>query len=262
MLPVLEKKQMNFGLPSTTTIGNGGVFNTFTMFLYQNNGELYSASGEKTQIDSDAGAKSFNFLTKLYYDYQLPLTLDFVTRFRTGAIPIGIGDYSLYNQLSVFAPELNGLWDFTLVPGTKQSDGSINRLVYGAVSTSVMLSGTKNKKNAWEFLKWWTSAKVQVQFGQELESILGTAARYPTANKEALYQIPWSKKNFDNLMKQWQYVKGIPEVPGGYYTARNIDFAFRNTVYDQKNAIEELSVAAKAINKEIKVKRKEFGLKD
>ena len=262
MLKVLQKKQMNFGLPSAVAVGNGAVYPTFGMLLYQHGGEFYSEGGRKSIVDSKAAVDAFSFLTTLYSDYKLPVALDFINRFRTGAIPIGIADYSLHNQLSIFAPELNGLWDFAMVPGVEKPDGTIDRSVCGSVSVSIILSKTESENEAWEFVKWWTESEIQVQFGRELESIMGTAARYPTANMEALYQIPWSKKSFDVLMSQWEHVKGIPEVPGGYYTPRYIDFAFRNVVYDGKDAGEEMVIAAETINDEIKVKRKEFKLPD
>ena len=43
---------------------------------------------------------------------------DFPNRFRTGEMPIGIVDYTTYNMLTVMAPEIKGLWDFTMVPGS------------------------------------------------------------------------------------------------------------------------------------------------
>ncbi len=259
ILPVLQKKQLNFGLPSA--IGAiGASMTAFSMLLFQNNGHLYTEDGGKSVLDSDASINTFSFLTSLYNDYQLPKVLDFVNRFRVGSVPIGIADYSTYNQLSVFAPELNGIWDFTSIPGIKKADGTIDRSDPCAVSTCIILSKSKNQKSAWEYLKWWTSADIQVKFGRELESIMGTAARYPTANLEALYQIPWSKTNFDKLMEQWKSVKGIPEVPGGYYTPRYIDFAFRDVVNNSSDTGQAITNAAKAINNEIQIKRKEFGL--
>lgn len=259
LLPVLQKNQLNFGLPTASAVGS--TITAYAMMLYQYGGELYYDNGTKSALDSDSSVEAFSFLTSLYRDYEIPLTIDFVNRFRSGEIPIAVADYSMYNQLSVFAPELNGLWDFTLVPGVKQADGSINRSVPGTVTASVIMQKSSNKQEAWDFLKWWTGADVQEKFGRELESVIGTAARYPTANLEALYQIPWSKSAFDQLLSQWKWVKGIPEVPGGYYTPRYLDFAFREAVYDSScEPAEAITDAVQYIDVEISGKRKEFGL--
>ena len=31
------------------------------------------------------------------------------------------------------------------------------------------------RNDSWEFMKWWTSTETQVQFGREMEGILGPA---------------------------------------------------------------------------------------
>ena len=101
--------------------------------------------------------------------YGLDVTYDFINRFRTGEMPIGIADFiSTYNQLSVFAPEIRGKWSFTVVPGTRQADGSIRHTVSAAVSCSIALSNTKYPDACWEFLKWWTNTEVQLEYGREL----------------------------------------------------------------------------------------------
>ncbi len=260
ILPVLQKKQMNFGLPSTS--GVGSTMAAFSMLLYQSNGSLYNEDGSKSTIDSDEGLDVLSFLASLYNDYDLSKELDFINRFRTGEVPIGIADYSAYNQLSVFAPELDGIWDFTIVPGTKNDKGTINHSVPANVNACIMLKQSKNKKPAWEFIKWWTDTEAQVKFGRELESVMGTAARYPTANVEAIYQIPWSKSNFEKISQQGKWTVGIPEVPGGYYTPRYIDFAFRDVVNLGYDPGEAIATAVKSIQFELEAKRREFGIID
>ena len=59
---------------------------------------------------------------------------------------------------------------------------------------------------------------------------MGTAARYPTANLEALYSIPWSKADFEKIKAQMEWLKGRSRGSGGYYTQRYMDFAFKDVV--------------------------------
>lgn len=261
ILPVLQKKQMNFGLPVPISEQNMGAGMTaYATFLLQNGGALYKPGGKASDLDSDTAVREFGGWTGLYTNYELPLQYDFVNRFRIGEVPIGIADYSTYNMLSVFAPEINGLWDFALVPGTKKSDGTIDHSVPGGGNAAVILRQTTDKEASWAFLKWWTDAKTQSLFGREMESLLGTAARYPTANLEAFSQLPWTVNEYAKLQQQWRWVKGIPEVPGGYYTARYVDFAFKKVLNDKENPGEVLPEYVKVINEEIAAKRKEFGL--
>ena len=49
----------------------------------------------------------------------------------------------------------------------------------------MILAGSRNPDLSWEFLKWWMSADVQSAFAKEMETILGPAAKQPTANMEA-----------------------------------------------------------------------------
>lgn len=282
----LQKKNMDFGLPYTDVqqiavggIGEGiagagsitahlGVFNMLT-FLYQSGAELYQYDGVKTNLESEEAIEAFTRWTEFYELYDLTLWFDYVNYFRMGDMPLMIQGYTMRNQLEVFAPEIRGKWGFTLVPGTVQEDGSINRTVptlgYGTGTISqgpacMIMESAEDKEAAWEFLKWWTSTETQVRFGQELESIMGTAARYPTANVEALEQLPWRVEELEILKEQWDYVKGLPEVPGGYMVGRHLDNAYRRTIYEHQPARETLLEYNRIINREIKNKREEFGL--
>ena len=93
----------------------GGVY--FTL-LHQQGGDLYNDKGTQTIINNEAGVAAFKEYTKYFTDYGIPVIYDFVTRFRSGEMPIGIANFTTYNTLVVSAPEIAGLWDFTLVPGT------------------------------------------------------------------------------------------------------------------------------------------------
>lgn len=252
IIPVLQKKQFVFGLN-----GPPGIY---SIFLYQNGGQYYSDDRRSSAIDSKQSIEAFSNIVKLYVDYQLPITMDFLNRFRSGESPVGIADFTMFNQLSVFAPELNGLWEMVSVPSTIRSDGFISDIVPGSSTGCFILKDSKNPVKTWEFLKWWTSSEIQSKFGNELEIIMGKAARYPTANLEAFQKIPWENSTLKQINEQRKKLIGIPEVPGGYYTPRYFDFAFRKAAFRLENPGNVISDAANIINIEITDKRKEFGL--
>lgn len=266
MLPILQKRHLTFGMPlpyASNMVGVG--INTYAMFLYQNGGQFYKNGGISSDLDSDQAVDAFFKWTNFYNDYQLPTQYDFISRFRNGEIPIGIADYSVYNQLSVFAPELNGIWKFSLLPGTKNADGIIDRTAVSSVTATIMMQDSINKNDGWEFIKWWSSSDTQERYGTELESIMGVAGRYQPANIETLYQIPWNSKDFELLMQQWKWTKGIPEVPGSYMTPRYLDFAFKQAYSGTAGANledpgEVMKNASLLINGELSDKRREFGL--
>lgn len=268
MLPVLQKKNMNFGLQvpySTLYLGAG--YPAYLMFLYQSGGQVYTADGSTCLLDSKTAINAFTKWTNFYTQYALPREYDFNTRFRSGEIPIGIADYGTYNALSIFAPELNGIWKFGLVPGTRQPDGTIDRSIASVVNGSAIMSSAKDKDVAWEFIKWWTSADLQEKYASEIESIMGPAGRYQTANIEALYKIPWSTQDFNTLMEQWKLTKAIPEVPGSYMTPRYVDFGFKQVVVSTEVGIikrpgQIIIKESDLVNRELQTKRTELGFND
>ena len=178
-----------------------------------------------------------------------------------GEMPLAIADYSSYNMLQVFAPEIRGLWGFTLVPGTIQPDGSIDHSVPTGGSASIIIDRSNDHDAAWEYMKWWTSADMQTRFGQGMEALMGPAARYPTANQEAFAMLPWPVNDYREILDQFQYAKGIPQVPGGYFTSRQINNAFYTVVTEARiGPREALTDFTRYINDEITYKRKEFNL--
>jgi ABC-type glycerol-3-phosphate transport system substrate-binding protein len=175
-------------------------------------------------------------------------------------MPIGIADYTIHNTLSVFAPEISGLWGFSVLPGIEQPDGTINNQSVSTVGNCMMLRDARNKEAGWEFMKWWTSVETQVSYGRGLEAVMGAAARYSTANVEAVARLPWDSKSYDQLSEQFSNLRTIPEVPGGYITGRHVDYALRAVINEGQNPREALFENVKVINEELAIKRLEFGL--
>ncbi|MFD0960557.1 extracellular solute-binding protein [Paenibacillus chungangensis] len=269
MIPELQKQNLLFGFPIQILIKLGSnvqdnatlpVNPAFGMMLFQNDGELYRDDGMRSALDTEIAIKTFMEWTELYTTYKLPLATDFTNRFRSGEMPIGIDDYERFNIITIAAPELKGLWDFVPVPGTRQSDGTIRRDVPSSGAAAVMLSDSKQKEASWAFLDWWTSAEVQAKFSLELEGLFGPAGRNAAATIEAVARIPWQVKDYNTLMEQWEWARGIPEVAGGYFTGRHLDNAFRSVVISNEDPREAIDLYTRYINDEIMKKRKEFGL--
>lgn len=264
MLAVLNKNHMAFGLPVVAQAPNQWTNlqpnSMYATLLLQSGGQFYRDGGKASDLDSRKGIEAFKLWTEFYTDYKLEREYDFANRFRTGQMPIGISDYTTYNQLSVFAPEIRGLWGFAPVPATVQPDGSLRRDVPSGGSGVLMLENARDKEAAWEFMKWWTSDDTQTLFGREMEGLMGAAARYPTANIAALDRLPWPVEDYENLKAQFEWVQGIPEVPGGYFTGRHLFNAFYKTVVGNTEARESIMDYVQYIQDEITTKRNEFGL--
>lgn len=264
IISVLQRNNLEFYLPIDDPMAQNQTLlapnQAFGMLLYQSGGQFYADDQKSSALDSEISIDAFNQWTQFYTNYKFPLMADFPNRLRVGEMPIGIADYTTYNMLTVLAPEIRGLWEFTTVPGTVQEDGTIDHTVPSTSIASMLLANSEKKEAAWEFLKWWTEKDTQLMFGREMESILGEAARYPTANIEALAELPWPVEDYQNLASQWQWVEGVPQVPGGYFTGRHLDNAFRRVVNANENPREALQDYTRYINDEIEIKRKEFNL--
>ncbi len=254
IIPVIQKNNMQIGIPEAQVM--------FETLLFQRGGQVYKNDRKSTAFDEPQALGAFKEWTGFYTQYSFPLVFDFYSRFRTGEMPVGIVPYTMYNQLSVAAPELRNLWEMAPVPGTKMPDGTINRKESAAGTASIMLKNIKDKQAGYEFLKWWTSAEVQARYGSELEAVMGPAARYDTANTEAFNKLPWSKTEADKLVAQWNSVWDTPQIPGNYYLTRSLSNAFRKVVYSYENPREVLFEYNLDINREIVRKRAEFGLVD
>ena len=146
------------------------------------------------------------------------------------------------------------------MPGMRADDGTIHREVPSGGSGVLMLNNAKDKEAAWEFMKWWTSEETQTAFGREMEGLMGAAARYPTANIQALDQLPWPVEDYNNLQAQFEWVRGLPEVPGGYFTGRHLLNAFYQVINNNVEPREAIVDYVQYIHDEIRTKRHEFGL--
>lgn len=248
----LQKKNMTVGVSSEMT--------SMAMFLYQRGGSFYIEGNRKSGLQTDKAVEAFKIWTSLYTDYKLPVSFNSLNRFRTGEMPIIIDSYALYNTLFIGAPEIKGMWQMMPVPATVDENGTEHRNVASTVTASMMLAKKEKQEMAWDFLDWWTSEKIQGEFGKEIENQLGVSARYCTANVKAFSKLPWTKKEYDILQQQWQQVQAIPEVAGGYFTGRHLNNALRRVINLKENPKETLLDYVLRIDEEIKYKRQELKL--
>ncbi len=247
IIAVLSANNMQFG----------GV--SFDMLLYQLGGSYYNADGVSSALGTDAAVKAFKMWTEFYSDYGLPLSYNFLNRFRSGEMPVSIADYTLANQLDVMAPEISGDWSVAPIPAMNTEAG-LNRTAVTASTACYIIQASRHKPEAWEFLKWWTDADTQYQYSTRLENKLGSVARIGVSNLKALESIPWSANIRSSVNAQLPHLTAVEQVPGGYFTSRHINNAFRHVVYYNENVRETLNEYINTINEEIAERRREFGL--
>lgn len=262
ILPILNVNNMELMLEPTliSTLGQTNPNLIFTTLLYQSGGTYYKNDDMESALTEDQAIDAFNTYTKFYTNYSVDVTADFSNRFKTGEAPIGIMDYTQYNQISIFAPELAGNIGVAPVPGTVGADGEINDHVASLTNGMVMFKDSEHKDSSWEFMKWATSADAQEKFANELEARVGKGGRWQSANVQALKNSSYPSDDLQQILVEQSKTVGVPQVPGGYITAREEENAFKSVVNENENPTEAMFEHVDSINKELSIKRKEFGL--
>ena len=259
LLPVLQTNNMSVGV----TYGSA-----LNFMIYQMGGNMWKYpddpkyAGMQIHLDSDIALEAFDYVCRLYSDYSFPVSFDAANRFRTGEMPIIVGDYAtIYNQLVVYATEIAGMWDFTSLPGTTNKiTGEFSYDSLAGIGATVLLNGCDDILAAWQFIQWQTSAEVQAEYGNRIVSLIGPSAKYESANVKALKNMSWTASEYEAIALQMENLSSIVNYPGSYIIARYTEFAFLAAVNDGADAVEALSGYIDAINDEIERKRKEFNL--
>ncbi|NMO94623.1 extracellular solute-binding protein [Paenibacillus lemnae] len=248
MLPTLQQNGYDFNIPQD-----------YLTFIYQNGAEFYNKDGMTTALDSPEGFKAFKQYTDFYSLYgvekQVP---SFYQHFRDGRMPIGLGDFNMFLQLSVAAPELSGWWGIAPLPGIEQEDGTIARWSGGGQQAAMIFKKSKNQDEAWKFMQWWMSAATQERFGSDLEGFYGITFRWNTANIEAFSRLPWQTEELNVFLEQWRWYKDMAHIPGSYLVPRELNNAWNRTVLDGQNYRSSLEEAVLNINREFRRKAIEF----
>lgn len=266
ILPTLQRYGMNFyhNIALGTT-GYKWFYQTSPMIL-QNGGELYTQDENglvTTGIDSKKSVKGLSLLGNLFTKYSLETSVQtFFNSFRYSTDPIGIIGMEDYTLINNGAKELQGKWAIAPYLGTEQEDGSIDR-TFVANGTGGAIFKTSNKKDeSWEFLKWWTSKKVQTEYTYTLRSSYGKTFFWLSANKAALQNNPMDEADKKVITEQLDYVTDVTRTPGQYLLERTISNIWTTMVFDGTAGQVAVDEAKNDVNKEIVRKMQELGYYD
>ena len=264
ILPELQRRSMNFYYPTAGMVGLKVFPGTLPLIL-QSGGSIYDTTIGDTTLDSEVSLKGFRELTELFTVYNMPIDVPspgFYQQFRDGTLPIGIADLSTYNLLLNAAPELDGLWDIALFPGLTNEEGEVERWTTGGAETMAIMSAAEDHdrlEESWTFLKWWSSAEIQSQFGNLLQSTYGSEYIWPTANKQAFSELPLRASHKKVIIEQMEWMTEAPWVLGTYMLERELSNAFISVTADGVEARRAMDTAVKRINRETYRKLEEFG---
>ena len=257
---VIQRNNMNVYVPYTqittaTTVNTGiGSLNLLPTLMSQNGLSLYNKEKTATALNSKEAIDVFDYWTNLYTEYGYLKEAEFYNRFRVGVVPLGIAPLATYMNLYSAAPEIAGRWSVALVPASENG----NRTIAGAGTGCGIIEKSENKDEAWEFLKWWTSAETQTRYNNNVESLLGMIGRTTTANVEAFQNLAWDSEHLEVMEQQRLQVREVPEVPGSYYLSRAIDQAFWTVINGESNSKDALMKWSQIADDEITRKIEEY----
>lgn len=259
ILPELQRNGMNFYSPLALSSAQKPFMYT-SPFIYQYGGDLYQEDGMGTALNSEESLEAIKMMTNLFTIYGLPLQVpNFYNHFRYGTLPIGIGNFGDYLKIKNAAPELEGSWGIALHPGVMNEDGEIERWAAGSAQAAMIFNETEYPQESWEFLRWWMSTDVQVEYAYELQTLYGDEYMWNSANIEAFMELPWDEQDKEIIAQQWEWIMEIPNIPGGYMAERELSNAWNKIVFEDENPRSAIDDAINTVNREIKRKLEEFG---
>ena len=257
LLPELQRFGMNF----YSMLSSSNAFKSFVLtmpFIRQFGGEIFSSDGLSAAYDDPKTIEALTLMTDLFTTYSLPLEVgSFYNEFRYGRLPIGIGDFGMYISLLHAAPEIAGLWNIAPLPGI-ENNGIVNRSFDGSSTSAMIFEQTKKPNEAWSFLKWWTSASVQLDYAESLIASYGPEYLWNSSNIEAFGQMSWDENHRDIILDQWQWIDDTAKSPASYMVERELSNIWNKVVFQGVNlrtAIEDSLIIS---NKEIRRKMIEF----
>lgn len=254
----IQRNNMEVYIPYASALaGNAGIGSTglYPTLMLQKGLAFYDEDGTATAINTPASISVFDNWIKMYTEYKIQKSADFYNRFRMGIMPLGVAGYSTYFNFVQMAPEIQGKYAIALVPADDETGSRAVAVDGGACA---IIKKTKNPEAAWEFLKWYTSTDIVIEYSRRVESIQGLVGRLLTSNVEALGKMDWNDEMLAVINEQWKLAKEIPEVPGSYYLLRAVDQAYWSVINGKQNSKDAMAYWSASADAEIERKYLEF----
>ena len=249
LMPALYQKNMEMYIPQL-----------YDIFLFQHGGQFYTEDGLRSALDSPQAYTAFQQLVEFYTHLGVPVSANFLNRFRTGEMPVGIDNLGFYMTATYGAPELKGKWGVALIPGIAKGD-EIDRSTGGmAADADVIVAQSVKKEAAWEFLKWWNSEVTQMEFAAQVEARIGTQARWMTANRNAFATLAFDRETKRVIQEAFAATTEQPIVLGGYFTSRHLTNALNRCIINHQPVRDSTEEMVEQINVELKRRQESQGI--
>lgn len=263
ILPTLSRYGMDFNT-MIANVGGTKHFGATVPFIQQYEGKIYSDDGTKVELGDPNTVEAFKLMTDLYTKYSLPENVpNFYNNFKKGITPIGMGDINTYILLQNAAPEIAGQWGIAPSVGVMNDNGEINRYQASVASANGIMRDANDPQMAWDFITWYMSDDVQIDFANQLQLRYGPEYIWNTANINALSKsVAFAPDDKKIIMEQLDQTMEIPRNPAYFAVERELSNAWNSTVFDGVSPRTALDQAITRSNREITKKLKEFSYLD
>lgn len=254
LLPKMAANNMTMSGPNWYLEPN---WTTIMQFVWQHGGEEIKADHLTSGLDEPGSIKGFTTLVELFRDYGVPQAPTPINAFATGEMPIMVAGNWNYSALDAAYPNLMGKWTMELIPGAIV-DGQLNRYSYNGGVPFGIFANSKHKKEAWEFIKWFFSDEIQIEYSKRVMQKLPHYFFF-SANMNAAYQSPFPEEDVKILFAQAEQSIAPRAGLGATIVCRRfMDNAIMRCLLQGEDPEQSIHTAAKESNQELQVKYREF----
>jgi ABC-type glycerol-3-phosphate transport system substrate-binding protein len=255
ILPKLQSQGKNFA----TTFGIGtSVYADASMFIWQRGVDLYTPDRQRSALDTPEAIAAFTEFTELFTKHKIPKEINAYMDFTTGAIPIMLTSVWNYSALVQGAPDLEGKWTLSLVPGTVSADGATNHAAYIGGNSLMLFKNASRADDGWEWMKWFVSRETQIALAQLTPQRISGSMFLPS-NHEAMMHVPFPEEHVEVFMEQaHQSVAPVFALIPASVIHRLFNFATNKAVLQGVDPEVAIREAADEMNSELARKQKEF----
>lgn len=230
----LTEKESKNGVYGLTIMGRRGVQLqcTWDNFLWSWGGDWYDKDYRPT-INSPQAVESLEFMKSLLPS-AVPGVLSYDWDENAQAFAQGKAAMNLQwqNAAPTFADpsksKIVGKFDFELIPGKKQADGTIFRTpTFGGWGLMIPVDA-KNKEAAWEWIVWATSTAMEKELAKAMPGSRRSSLSDPVMQRQHV--------EYKNMLKSLEFSKGRPRIAVYSEMADAIEVALSETLTGAKTA--------------------------
>lgn len=209
----------------------------YSPFLWQAGGNYYNEDYSKVTVDSEEAVIGLKFFSELYTKYNVPKTkIPLEQGMRIGDFPIAISGNWKIDGLRLSAPEITGKWSIATLP--KGPSGKMTVFIGGRIMG--IFEQSRNKKEAWEFIKYLFTVEVQEKL---YEAALTKQDTYLPPRMKTWDMLKMNPEFKNVLVAQANDAKGPPAVANWDSCSKYIDEAIQKVILKGAVPKKELEIA-------------------